>query len=161
MIPVAKLETLPLFHRQTIPPDYLDLMGHMNIRWYMALYDEAAWKFFASLGMDETYSRTRNAGGMALKQFINYYAEVHAGQTVAIRTRLLGRSAKRFHFMHFMINETRGVLASTMEVLGTHADLNARRASPFPPDVAAILDAKLAEYRRLDWKAPVCGVIHP
>jgi len=161
MIPVAKLEALPLFHRQTIPPDYLDLMGHMNIRWYMALYDEAAWKFFASIGMDEAYSRTRHAGGMALKQFITYYAEVHAGQTVAVRTRMLGRSAKRFHFMHFMINETTGVLASTMEVLGTHADLNARRTSPFPPDIAANIDAKIAEYRQLDWEAPVCGVIHP
>ncbi|RME43642.1 MAG: thioesterase [Caldilineae bacterium] len=161
MIPVAKLEALPLFHRQTIPPDYLDLMGHMNIRWYMALYDEAAWKFFESIGMDETYCRTNHAGGMALKQFINYYAEVHAGQTVAIRTRILGRSAKRFHFMHFMVNETTGVLASTMEVLGTHADLNTRRTSPLPPQIAANIDAKLAEYRQLDWEAPVCGVIHP
>ena len=161
MIPVAKLEALPLFHRETIPPDYLDAMGHMNIRWYMALYDEAGWNFFASFGMDKEYYLGTQAGGFALKHFIQYLAEVRVGETVALRIRLLGRSAKRIHYMHFMINETTGVLASTMEVLGTHADMKIRRTSPFPPALAARLDTTLDAQRRLDWEAPVCGFIRP
>ena len=32
LIPLALMETLPLYHRETIPADYLDIMGHMNIR---------------------------------------------------------------------------------------------------------------------------------
>ncbi|MBZ0290322.1 MAG: thioesterase family protein [Anaerolineae bacterium] len=161
MIAVEQVEQLPLFHRETIPTDYLDLMGHMNVRWYVALYDTAAWKFFDSLGMDETYYRSEQAGGFALKQFIQYMAEVHVGETVAIYGRVLGRSAKRVHFMLFMVNETNRVLASTFEVLGSHADMRIRRTSPYPPYIAAKLDAAIAEQALLGWDAPVCGVINP
>ena len=161
LIPIADLEDLPLYHRETIPADYLDVMGHMNIRWYMAVYDKAAWNFFSSHGMNEKYFREKQAGGFALKHFIQYFAEVRMGQTVAIRTRLLGRSEKRFHFMHFMINETTRQLASTLEVLGTHADLKIRKAAPIPTEIAERFDAVLAKNRQLEWHAPVCGVIRP
>ena len=161
MISTDQIEQLPLFHRATIPPDYLDIMGHMNVRWYIALYDEAAWKFFASFGMNEDYYRTEQAGGFALKQFIQYLAEVRVGETVAIRGRVLGRSAKRVHFMLFMVNETTGALASTFEVLGSHADMRIRRTSPYPPAIASQLDAAVALHNALGWDAPVCGIIHP
>lgn len=161
MITVDDVEGLPLFHRETIPTDYLDIMGHMNVRWYVAIYDTAVWKFFESLGMNETYYRAEQAGGFALKQFIQYLAEVRVGETVAIRGRVLGRSAKRVHFMMFMVNETTQVLASTYEVLGSHADMRVRRTSPYPPQIAAKLDATIAEQNALGWDAPVCGVISP
>ena len=161
MISVEQVEQLPLFHRETISTDYLDIMGHMNVRWYVALYDTAAWKFFESFGMNETYYREEQAGGFALKQFIQYLAEVRVGETVTIRGRALGRSAKRVHFMLFMVNETTGVLASTFEVLGSHADMRIRRTSPYPPAIAAKLDTAIAEQNALAWDAPVCGVINP
>lgn len=157
---MSDLTALPLYHRQTIPKDYLDAMGHMNVRWYMALFDEASWRFFASLGMDEKYYRERRLGGFALKHHIQYLAEVREGQAVAVRTRLLGRSEKRIHFMHFLINETEGNLAATLESLGTHADMRLRRSAPVPEDVAAKIDAMLEIHQQLNWQAPVCGVIN-
>jgi acyl-CoA thioester hydrolase len=161
MITVDDIEQLPLFHRETIPTDYLDIMGHMNVRWYVAIYDTAAWKFFDSFGMNETYYRAEQAGGFALKQFIQYLAEVRVGETVSIHARVLGRSDKRVHFMLFMVNETTRTLASTFEVLGSHADMRVRRTSPYPPQIAAKLDATIAEQNALGWDAPVCGVISP
>jgi hypothetical protein len=38
LIALALLDTLPAYHRKTIPSDYLDMMGHMNIRWYFDLF---------------------------------------------------------------------------------------------------------------------------
>ena len=32
----AQVRQLPRFRHATIGPEYLDTMGHMNIRWYMA-----------------------------------------------------------------------------------------------------------------------------
>ncbi len=159
MIPVEKIQGLPLFHRATIPADYLDGMGHMNVRWYMALFDEAAWRYFDALGMNEAYYRENQAGGFALKHHVSYLAEVRVGETAAVHGRILSRSAKRVHFMLFMVNETTGVLSATLEVLGSHADMRVRRTSPYPPQIAARLDALLAEHNALDWDAPVCGVI--
>lgn len=64
-----------------------------------------------------------------------------------------------FHFMCFMINETTGKLAATLEVLGTHADLTVRRASPLAPAIAAKLDKKLAKDATLGWEPPLSGAI--
>lgn len=60
-----------------------------------------------------------------------------------------------------MINETAGRLASTLEMLGTHADLQIRRAAPMPPGIADKFDAKLAADQQLNWQAPVSGIIQP
>jgi acyl-CoA thioester hydrolase len=152
IIPLEALERLPLTHRQTIPESYLDAMGHMNISW-------STWRFGAGLGMDEAYFRREQAGAFALQQFVRYLAEVRVGQSVAIYTRLLGRSAKRLHVLHFMVNESQGALASTLEMLGGHMDLTVRRMAPFPPDIAGRLDALLAQHAELDWEAPMCGLI--
>ncbi len=71
------------YHRKTIPSDYLDIMGHMNIRWYFDLFAKSGRKFFTSHGLDEDYFRGGNFGVFTLKQFIQYLAEVRVGQTVA------------------------------------------------------------------------------
>ncbi len=161
MIAVEKIASLPCFHQATIPPEYMDAMGHMNVRWYVALFDEAAWKFFESVGMTLDYYQREQAGGFALKQFIHYHAEVRLGHAIAIYARVLGRTTKRVHFMLFMVNETTRVLAATLEMLGSHADMRVRRTSPYPPDIAARIDTFLIEQQQLDWDAPVCGVIEP
>jgi len=159
-VTLEQLQALPLNHRETIPPDYLDPMGHMNVRWYMALYDEATWHFFDAIGMTLDYFKTFHAGAFALKNFLNYWQEVRVGQTVALRTRVLGRTDKRFHFMHFMINETAGQVASSFESMGTHADLKLRKSVALPRFIAEALDAQLVHDRKLEWSAPVCGAIH-
>ena len=158
-VPLAKLEGLPCYHSETIPEDYLDAMGHMNIRWYMTLYDRTGWSFFNSLGLNDHYYRYAKAGVFALSHFIRYYSEIRAGQTVSIRTRLLGLSDKRFDFMHFMINDSSGQLASSLEGMGTHADLVLRKSTPMPERIAKTFAAKLAHDRELDWNAPLCGAI--
>ena len=159
LVPLDRIEVLPLYHRETIPTDYLDAMGHMNVRWYMALFDTAIWQFFKSYGLDQDYFTKEKSGVFALKHFIQYFSEVKVGEAVGLRIRLLGRSDKRFQFMAFMINETTGKLASTLEVLGTHADLTIRRASPLAPVITQKFDETLAEDQALDWEAPLSGAI--
>lgn len=161
MLQLSQIKQLPLVHQTTITSDHLDAMGHMNIRHYMGIFDDAAWIFFPTFGMDEAYYESTSGGAFALEHHVRYLAEVHAGQTVSVYTRMIGRTAKRFHFMHFMINETAEKLAATLEVVGSHADLKARRTSPLPANIAANIDAILAEHSRLTWDAPVCGVMAP
>ncbi len=159
-VTLEQLQVLPLYYRETIPADYIDAMGHMNVRWYMALYDQATWHFFETLGMTADYFQTSRAGAFALRQFLNYFSEIQEGQTVALRTRVLGRTDKRFHFMHFMINESSNQLASVFESMGTHADLEKRRSAPFPDFIANALDGALKRDQGLGWDAPVSGVLN-
>jgi len=159
MIPLSLLESLPLYHRETIPVEYQDLMGHMNIKWYFDLFARSGRKFFKVHGLDEDYFRNGNFGVFALKHFIQYFAEVRTGQRVAVHARLIARSDKRFHFMLFMINETTTQLASTFEALITHADLKIRRSAPMPAGIVQKFDATLAEDETLEWEAPLSGAM--
>lgn len=157
IIPLEKLEPLPLVYRATIPEKYRDMMGHMNIRWYLELYDEAGIPLFELIGLTMEHYQSHLAGGFDLEHHIHYLNEVHIGDTVVMRGRLLARSAKRLHYMLFMVNETRNLLASTFECVNSYADLQTRKTAPYPADVAAQIDVMLNQHRQLDWDAPVCG----
>ena len=155
------LESLPLCQRVNIGPERIDPMGHMNVRHYMGIFDDAGWEFFTTFGMTQAFYDDGVGGAFALQHFICYLAEVREKETVAVRTRLLGRSAKRIHFMMFMINESRDNLAATLEALGAYADMKQRRTAPWPADIARQIDQLLERDRALGWNAPICGVIKP
>lgn len=158
-VAMADLTGLPSYHRQTIPEDYMDRMGHMNVRYYMAVFDTATWRMFADHGLDDAYFSTTENGVFALKQFIQYLAEVRPGETVAVYTRLLGLTDKRIHLMHFMANLDTGGLAAIIESLITHANLKVRKAAPLPSEIAAAFRSRLDKDRHLDWDPPVSGVM--
>lgn len=159
VIPLDRITALPEVYRFTVPEDYRDAMGHMNMRWYLALYDEAGIPLFDRFGLTLDYYTRHGSGGFDLEHHIHYLNEVRIGDTLSIRARLLGRSAKRLHYLLFMVNETRGLLSSIFECVNSYADLTARRTAPYPPDIAAQLDTLLAEHQALDWPAPACGVM--
>ncbi|MEM7114111.1 MAG: thioesterase family protein [Chloroflexota bacterium] len=160
-LPIEYVQQLPTDYRSTIPESYLDVMGHMNIRWYMALFNEGVLPFLQRIGLTQAYIDRENCGAFALEHFVRYLAEVHVGQTVTIHTRVVGRSAKRLHFMQFMANETTGSVAATLEILNSHADLAVRRTSPYPREITDKIDVLLAEHAQLTWEVPICGAMTP
>lgn len=159
MIDLNHLIALPRTHRITIPPDYLDEMGHMNIMYYIHIFDRAAWTLFDGFGMSLELAQTQRIGMFALEQHIRYMAEVHAGQTVSVHSRVLGVSVKRVHFMHFMVNETTDQLAATLEVLGSCANLDTRRTAPLPDSAHKMISDRVRAEEILAWAAPTCGIL--
>lgn len=160
-IPLDQITALSQVYRATIPTDYRDAMGHMNVRWYMVLFDEAGVVLFDRIGLTLGFYNQNDSGGFDLEHHLHYLNEVRIGDTVSIYARVLGRSAKRLHYMLFMVNETRGVLSAIMEIMNSYADLNVRRTAPYPEAITTRIDAMLAEHTALPWDAPVCGVMQP
>jgi acyl-CoA thioester hydrolase len=156
-----ELNSLPITHRATIPDAYLDVMGHMNVMWYTHLFSMGAWGLFQQVGLDRDYFEVNRAGSFALEQHFRYLKEVHVGQSITIRSRVLGRTAKRWHLIHFMTLDETGDLAATSECVHTHVDLRVRRSSPMPTAICAAIDRLLAEHQRLTWEAPRCGALSP
>lgn len=151
------LNDLPVTNHQVIPPEYIDIMGHMNVMWYTHLFDYATRNLFAGFGLGSVYVERTGMGSFALESHIRYLREVRLGEEVSVRSRMLARSEKTLHFMHFMVRERDGALAATIEVVGAHADLTKRMVAPFPPEILEKLDPLLAAHQSLPWDAPVCG----
>jgi acyl-CoA thioester hydrolase len=154
-----EISSLPVTYRKTIPHEYIDEMGHMNVMWYTHLFDEATYTFFDLFGIGKGYEIETHNGAFALEQHIRYLAEVREGQGITIHTRALGASPKVIHFMHFMVRDHDKVLAATSELVGVHIDMRNRKSSSFPEDIYQRLNGILREHEKLAWDPLVCGVM--
>lgn len=162
VIPLEKITALGLHspvYRLTIPAEYEDENGHMNMRYYLGVFDDAGYPLVESVGLTRDFHEKHHTGGYDLEHHTHYLNEVHVGDTVAVYARLVGRSAKRVHYLMFMVNETRGKLAAIFECVNSFADLSQRKTAPYPPEIAEKLDTLVAIHQGLDWEPPVCGVM--
>ncbi len=150
--------TRPLW-TQSIPPEWEDANGHVNIQYYMTLCERAGWEWTAEMGIDEGYFRERRLGVFDLEHHISYLRELHVGDQVSVHSRLLQRTEKRFHGVFYILNVSRDCLASALEYVTSGADLEARRTAAFPQDVAQRLDSLIEKDQALPWSPRLCGVM--
>jgi acyl-CoA thioester hydrolase len=132
-----------------IPPEWEDRNGHVNVQYYVALYELGAW-----------FER-RDLSLFDLEHHLQYLAEIFVGDDVTAYNRLLDRTEKRFHGMYFIVNETRGRLAATLEYITACVDMRTRRMTPFSGDLAGVLDKLLKTHRELAWDTPGSGMMKP
>jgi acyl-CoA thioesterase FadM len=160
-ISLDDLAGLPITYRKEIPENYRDEMGHMNVMWYTHLFSYAFDKFGGLWGFNWDSWKAQGIGSFVLETHICYLNEIKVGQHVTLRSRALGRSAKRFHYMHFMTIDETQALAATAEQISGHIDMRVRRMTPLAPELAARFDELVARQNQLGWEAPVCGSMKP
>lgn len=124
-------------------PWQMDHMGHMNVQFYTALFDQATWAFFAEFGLDVAYLRESGRGMAALSQHTEYKHEVFAGDVLEVRTRLLAVTEKTVRFVHTMVRRPQGEVVATSELIATHLDREGHQAIAFPAAIRSSLLARL------------------
>lgn len=124
-------------YRGVVRPYQMDHMGHMNVQWYTAKFDQATWHFFAELGLTNAYFMSEDRGMAAVKQITEYKAETVAGDLLVCRTQLLEAHDRKLRFVHRMLHTQDEREVATSELLGVHLDRKARRACSFPEFVSA------------------------
>ena len=134
-----------LTYRGTVYPWQCDHVGHMNVMWYVGKFDEATWNLAAMVGITPSYLREHARGMAAVQQNITYKRELLAGDTVVVHSRMLEVREKVVRFVHVMTNAETGVEAALCDITGVHIDRAARKAVPFPPEIAASLRARVLE----------------
>ena len=160
LISVEDISALrPLCLRRTVPREYLDLNNHMNMRWYVALFDDAGDTLHDHLGLTREFRRSTGTGTMDLEHHTWFINEVMAGNQIAIYTRMVARSAKMIHYLMFMVNESTGKVAAHFECVNALVDLEARKTTPYPAEIVERIDAMLAEQSQFAWAAPVSGAM--
>ncbi|MEX2144405.1 MAG: thioesterase family protein [Anaerolineales bacterium] len=151
--------SLPLTLEATVEAKHLDQLDHMNVMWYMHFFDAATWNWYESFDFGKDYHAHSGFGSFALESHIRYIAELRVGEQVKLHTRMLGRNAKLFHYIHFMQRARDGELSATCELLGVHVDMATRRSAPMPERIGAHFDKLLAAHSQLEWEAPLSGSI--
>ena len=156
---VECVRDLPAVLTMTVPADWQDHNGHVNVQHYLSVFDRAGWPLLKLIGIGPGYFRDERQGLFDLEHHIWYLAEMHVGDEISAHGRFLKRSDKRLHGLMFLVNVTRGRLASVLEYVSTGADLVSRRSAALPDAVKLRLDELIVAHDALGWPAPRCGVM--
>lgn len=151
----APMETL----RETVRAEWTDYNGHMNLAYFVLVFDLATDGFYAGFGLGEDYCRRTNHSTFAVESHTAYLAEVHEGAALRCTTQLLGFDAKRMHYFHRMYRTDDGVLAATMELMAVHVDLAVRKVRPMPDDVQDRLGRIFVAHAALERPAQIGRVM--
>ena len=136
-------------HRETVRSEWIDYNGHMNVAYYVLVFDHAVDVMFDLLGLGVAYREETDQSTFALEGHVNYLREVAEGDPLRVTTQLLDFDEKRLHYIHQMYHETEGWLAATSEWMSLHVDMKAKRAAPFPDEIHARIASLMDAHRDL------------
>jgi acyl-CoA thioester hydrolase len=129
-------------HHDAVQPEWLDSNGHMNLAYYVVVFDRGtdAWLDLAGFGGDY---RANGNTVFAVETHTLYRQELRLGAPMTVRTWLAGADSKRLHLAHEMTSN--GVLAAMQEVLLVHVSLDTRRVVPMDAAASARATALAGE----------------
>ena len=131
-------------YRDVVRPEWIDHNQHMNVGYYLVVFDFATDEFFAWVGLDAAHRAAHGVTTFCLEAHVTYHREVRAGDPLRFTTQLLAHDEKRIHYFHAMYHAGEGWLAATNELLSLHVSRATRRAAAMAPEVLA----RLAEIQR-------------
>lgn len=138
-------------HGETVRPEWIDYNGHMNVAFYVLVFDHATDAALAYVGLDEAHREATGGSVFAAESHVTYNREVAEGDPLRVTTQLLAFDAKRLHLFHEMYHAVEGYLAATSEWLILYVDLNQRRVAAMPEDIQARAAAVEQAHRPLGW----------
>jgi len=122
-------------YRGSVYPSHCDHMGHMNVSFYVAKFDEATWQLFAAIGLTGARLRDEKRGMAGVEQHIEYKRELFPGDVVTVTSTILEVKDKVLRFAHEMRNDVTGEVAAKTVLVAVHLDATARKARALPEDV--------------------------
>jgi len=126
-------------YRDVVRPEWIDHNRHLNMGYYLVVFDLATDEFLGWVGLDEEHRRDRQVTTFCLEAHVTYHREVRAGDPLRFTTLLLAHDEKRIHYFHEMYHAREGYLAATNELLSLHVSERTRRGAPMAPEILARL----------------------
>lgn len=127
-------------YRDVVRPEWIDHNQHMNMGYYLVVFDFATDAFLAWVGLDAGHRRDKRVTTFCLEAHITYHREVRVGAPLRFATRLLAHDDKRIHYFHEMYHATEHYLAATNELMSLHVSHDTRRAAAMAPEILTRLD---------------------
>ncbi len=122
-------------YRDVVREAWIDHNGHMNMGYYVVVFDLATDAWLSYVGLDLAHRTGRQVTTFCLEAHVTYHREVRAGDPLRFTTRLLAWDAKRIHYFHEMFHAEHGFLAATNELMSLHVSEATRRGAPMAPEI--------------------------
>jgi acyl-CoA thioester hydrolase len=133
-------------YEDVVRPEWIDSNGHMNLAYYVVVFDLATDRLYDALGIGNAYREATGNSCFTAETHTLYEREVHVGDRLRIGCCVLGADSKRLHYFHEMFHVESGERCAAQELLALHIDMRIRRVAPFPADQAAALAEAVQRY---------------
>ena len=126
---------------QKIIKDWIDYNDHMNVSYYLLIFNKYGDDILADLfKMGEHSAKTTGRSTMIVETYIAYHHELKLNDEVDINLIYFNHDKKRLHYKMEMINKEKKIVASSIEVLALYVDLNERKVVEFEEEKVKIMD---------------------
>ena len=125
---------------QIIKKEWTDYNNHMNMAYYVLVFDQIWEIILEKFKMGEQSAKTTNMSTMVVETHTTYNNEVKEGDEVEINLTFLDHDKKRLHFKMEMIEKSSKKLAATLEMLSLYIDLNQRKVTEFEQEKVKLMD---------------------
>ena len=132
--------------RQKIIKDWIDYNGHMNVAYYILIFDQHGSEvLLTNFNMGEESAKTTQKSTMVVESHITYNQEVKEGEDVDVNLIFFDHDKKRLQYKLEMVHKEKKYVASTIEVLSLYVDLNQRKVAEFEDEKVKIMDQYIKE----------------
>ena len=126
---------------QKIKKEWTDYNGHMNVAYYVLIFDlYAAEILMNKFNMGEKSAKETNKSTMVVESHITYNQELVEGDEVDLNLIYFDHDNKRLQYKFEMIHKTKKYLSSTIEILSLYVDLEKRKVAEFEEQKIKIMD---------------------
>ena len=124
-----------------VKAEWTDYNSHMNLAYYIHLFDVAWEILLEKFNMGEESSINQRKSTFAVESHTTYDQEVKVGEEVDINLMFLDHDKKRIVYKLEMIHKEKKYLAATSEILSLYVDLNLRKVTEFEKEKSDLMDA--------------------
>ena len=125
---------------QKIIKEWTDYNEHMNMAYYVLIFDKAWEIILEKFKMGEHAAKTSKKSTMVVETHTTYNQEVKQGEEVDIILTYFDHDKKRLHFKLEMYEKTKKTLSATIEMLSLYIDLSKRKVAEFEEEKVKIMD---------------------
>jgi len=125
--------------------EWTDYNGHMNLAYYILVFDKGAEKILSKFKMGEQSAKTTKKSTMAVESHTTYNNEVKENEEVEVHLSYFDHDKKRLYYKLEMYEKSKNILSATTEVLSLYIDLNIRKVAEFENEKVMIMDQYIQE----------------
>ena len=129
-----------LLTTKKIIKEWTDYNNHMNLSYYILVFDMWAEVFLSKFEMGEHSAKTTKKSTMVVETHTTYNNEVKEGDEVDVFLSHFDHDNKRLHYKLEMYKKGTNTLSATTEVLSLYIDLNLRKVAEFEDEKTKIMD---------------------
>ena len=129
-----------LLTTQKIIKEWTDYNNHMNLSYYILIFDMGAEVILSKFKMGEHSAKTTKKSTMVVETHTTYNQEVKEGDEVDVILSHFDHDNKRLHYKLEMYDKAKNTLSATTEVLSLYIDLNIRKVSEIEEEKKIIID---------------------